>query len=596
MAGIKNFESDAKKHSNPNPFMTKKNFNKQKENMTSNEKFMYKIGLWASFYRQYPFMFAKDYLNLNLKLFQKILLFSMFHFYFFMFIAARGLGKTFLVAVFCVCKAILYPKCQIIIASGNLKQATQTIKYIDKLRQDSECLDRSISYLNDKPNTAKVEFWNGSSIMVVASNEGARSGRANVLIVDEFILVNKETITTVLRKFKANPRQPGYLNKEEYSHLKERNQEIYLSSAGKKWHWSFAKFKSFFNSMMNGKKYFLCDLPYQLTIMDGLRMKEEVIDEMQEDDFDEILWQTEMEGIWLGENEKSYFKFEDLEPNRKIPIPIYPKPYYTYLKDNNFKYPSKKDGEIRIISNDIALVGGHQNDASVYSLIRLLPSSSGKYYFKDICYMESLMGGHSATQAIRIRQLNDDLECDYIVLDTGGNGMSVYDNLCQNLYDKERNKEYEALSCINDEDMAKRCLVANAQKKIYSMKAYAQINSDCAISFKDNLKRGRIRMLVSENDGNEILNNLKGYENLPPELKAKFISPYIQTSALISEMINLEAEINQDTGLVKLKENRTGRKDRWSSVSYGNYFANILERDLLIIDDYDDDDELIYFN
>jgi hypothetical protein len=31
---------------------------------------------------------------------------------------------------------------------------------------------------------------------------------------------------------------------------------------------------------MNGKKYFLCDLPYQLTIKDGLRMREEVLDEM----------------------------------------------------------------------------------------------------------------------------------------------------------------------------------------------------------------------------------------------------------------------------------------------------------------------------
>lgn len=198
------------------------------------------------------------------------------------------LGKSWLTAVFCVCKAVLYSKVKIVVASGNLKQATQIIKYIDAMRQESECLDRSISYLNDKTNTAEVKFWNGSTITVVASNSGARSGRANVLIVDEFILVDKNTINTVLRKFKANPRSPKYLDKPEYKHLAERNQEIYLSSAGAKWHWSYKKFKSFFNSMMNGKKYFLCDLPYQLTIKDGLRMKEEVLDEMSEDDFDPI--------------------------------------------------------------------------------------------------------------------------------------------------------------------------------------------------------------------------------------------------------------------------------------------------------------------
>ena len=100
--------------------------------------------------------------------------------------------------------------------------------------------------------------------------------------------MDKNTINTVLRKYKANPRSPAYLNKPEYAHLAERNQEIYLSSAGAKWHWSYEKFKSFFNSMMNGKKYFVCDLPYQLTIKDGLRMREEVIDEMSESDFDAL--------------------------------------------------------------------------------------------------------------------------------------------------------------------------------------------------------------------------------------------------------------------------------------------------------------------
>ena len=492
------------------------------------------------------------------------------------------LGKSWLTSVLCVCKACLFPKCQIVVASGNLKQATAIVKYIDKLRQDSECLNRSISYLNDSPNNAKVEFWNGSSLVVVASNAGARSARANVLIVDEFILVDKTTITTVLRKFKANPRQARYLNKPQYAHLKERNQEIYLSSAGMKWHWGYQKFKSFFNSMMNGKKYFLCDLAYQLTIKEGLRLREEVLDEMQEDDFDQMLWEMEMEGLWLGENEKSYFKFDDLEPNRKIAMPIYPKEVYGLLKDNSFKYPNKKTGEIRIVSNDIAVMAGNQNDASIYTIIRLIPSSNEKYYIREIVYMESMSGGHSTTQATRIRQLYDDFDCDYIVLDTLGAGIGIYDNLCQNLYDKERKKEYEAFMAMNDDEMAKRCLVANAPKKIYSIKAYQQLNSDCAVSFRDGLRKGRIRLLINENESKDIFQTLKGFEKLPPEIQVRFVVPYLQTTLLVNEMINLEADINPDTGLIKLKEPRTGRKDRWSSVSYGNYFANILEKELLV--------------
>lgn len=589
------------KNNNPNKkrnmFEKTKSPNNIEEVVTSNEKFMNKVKLWASFYRKYPFMFCKDYLNLNLKLFQKILLYLMFNFHFFMFIASRGLGKSWLTSVFCICKAILYSKCQIVVASGNLKQGTQIIKYIDAMRKDCECLDRSISYLNDKPNTAKVEFWNGSTITVVASNSGARSGRANVLIVDEFILVDKNTINTVLRKFKANPRSPKYLDKPEYAHLKERNQEIYLSSAGAKWHWSYAKFKSFFNSMMNGKKYFLCDLPYQLTIKDGLRMREEVLDEMSEDDFDPLAWSVEMEGIWLGENEKSYFKFDDLEPNRTINYPIYPRPLYDKLKNSTLKYPEKKDGEIRIIANDISVMPGKNNDSSVFTILKLTPlkNKSGSYYLREIVYMETMAGGHSEIQAIRIRQLFEDFDCDYIITDCSGVGMGVYDSLVKNLYDKDRLKEYEAFTSMNDEEMANRCQVNDAPKRIYTMKAYAQINSECAISFRDNLRKGKIKLLINENDSKTILEGIKGYSNLSAEEQARFIHPYLQTSALISEMVNLEAEINTQTSQVKLKEQSGQRKDRWSSASYGNYLANILEKQLQNSEQEDDDRQYVFY-
>nr|DAM26882.1 MAG TPA: Terminase large subunit [Caudoviricetes sp.] len=48
------------------------------------------VALRASFYRANPQRFAKDYLNLNLKLFQQILLYLMVRSTGFCFIAARG--------------------------------------------------------------------------------------------------------------------------------------------------------------------------------------------------------------------------------------------------------------------------------------------------------------------------------------------------------------------------------------------------------------------------------------------------------------------------------------------------------------------------
>lgn len=70
---------------------------KKSEKEIANEKsvkIMNGIATWAGFYRSNPQRFVSDYLNVKLKLFQKILLYAMMHNYYFMYIAARGQGKV----------------------------------------------------------------------------------------------------------------------------------------------------------------------------------------------------------------------------------------------------------------------------------------------------------------------------------------------------------------------------------------------------------------------------------------------------------------------------------------------------------------------
>ena len=54
------------------------------------ERVMNAVSLWGSFYRANPHRFCADYLNINLKLFQKILLYMMFYSNYFCYIASRG--------------------------------------------------------------------------------------------------------------------------------------------------------------------------------------------------------------------------------------------------------------------------------------------------------------------------------------------------------------------------------------------------------------------------------------------------------------------------------------------------------------------------
>lgn len=65
-----------------------------KKKTTRRDEFYNKVAMWTSFYRANPHRFVKDYLNLGfeLKLFQQILLYMMFHNYYFAYIASRGQG------------------------------------------------------------------------------------------------------------------------------------------------------------------------------------------------------------------------------------------------------------------------------------------------------------------------------------------------------------------------------------------------------------------------------------------------------------------------------------------------------------------------
>ena len=55
------------------------------------KRIMQGVALWASYYRANPHRFCADYLNITLKLFQKILIYLMNFSTHFMYIAARGL-------------------------------------------------------------------------------------------------------------------------------------------------------------------------------------------------------------------------------------------------------------------------------------------------------------------------------------------------------------------------------------------------------------------------------------------------------------------------------------------------------------------------
>lgn len=560
-----------------------------KNTQTKYEKIQRGLQKWTAFYRANPHRFCIDYLGMTwMALFQQILINVFFMFNYTMVIASRGMGKSQIVAAALCAYCILYPGTQVVIAAGVRSQSLNVLnKIMDEFYPKSQNLQNEIASSKVIPSEAYIKFKNGSIIKVVTAKDSSRSARAHIVLVDEFVQVKESIITKVLRKFKAGQRRPDFFDKPKYTDKnephpsnwvyvpKEPNREIYISSAYYKYHYSWAKFNAFYKSMVKGESYFVCGFPYQLPVSAGYYPLSQIQEEMQEENFDSVSWSMEMDSLFFGESTSAFFSFKDVSTQRKLILPVYPKPYYAILGDPKIKYQKKRLGEIRLLGIDVATQGGSKNDATAISLLQMIPTNYG--YSRSSTYMETIDGGHGQDQAIRIRQLFDDLDCDFVVIDCNGVGLSVFDELSQDQYDNERKILYEAWSCINDETMAARCRNPDAPKIMYSVKATAQFNSDAAVYLRDCMRRGKIRFLTDEADGKEWLNGSKYYQDLPVEDQVIFEAPFYQISAFVNEIVNLDYTLLNDK--IKVKERSGARKDRYSSILYANFIAGEIERE-----------------
>lgn len=556
--------------------------------MTRTERIMSGAARDCAYYRANPHRFAKDYLHLDLRLFQKIVIIMMILSSNTVFIGARGIGKTFISAVFLCIRCILWPGTKAVIASGTRGQAINVLeKILLELKPNSPELAAEIDDKQSKINgtDAKIVFHNGSYIKVVTASDSSRGNRANVLILDEFRLISKDVIDTILRKFLTQRRMPKYeeLTKAERraEYDKEKNMTAYLSSAYYSDHWSYTKCQDTFKAMLDEtKNQFVCSLPYQLSIEEGLLDADTVLDEMSETDFSDIKFSMEYEALFYGSVEDAFFDFASVSKNRRIKYPMLPDKIAGILPSSqSIRIVPKKSGEKRILSVDIALMSSkkRKNDASAIFVNQMLPTKAGRYV-SNIVYADCCEGMHTADQALLIRKLFDEYECDYLVIDANGVGAGVADLLLRDIPDPETGDIYPAISCCNNPEMASRCVEPDARKVVWSIKAGTQFNSDAAYMLREGFRSGRIRLLETEIDGERNMSEIRGYNSLNPSERTQLALPYIHTTLLIDELTKLQHE--EKDRRVKMYERSGMRKDRYSSLSYNYWVACQVENKL----------------
>lgn len=540
------------------------------------QKIMETIAWKAGYYRANPHRYVSEVLGLSLKWFQQILLWCMMHYNFVMYLAARGQGKTYLTALFCCVRCILFPGTKIVVSSRTLKQANEVLlKIQDDFMKQSSILRSEIEKCNIGQNDASIYFKNGSWIKTRTSSENSRSARANCIVVDEFRMVDETVINTVLRKFLTSPRQPKYLQKPEYAHMQERNKEIYMSSAYFKSSWAYRKAQSYtLNFFDDTKKYFICGLPYQVSVREGLLSRSQLEDEMSEADYNELVQQMEMECLWFGDTDGSLFKFDELTARRRLRKAF---PPLSFCNDK-ITIPKLTSTGKRILSIDVALMQStkkKKNDASAIFINDLIQVNDTAYQ-SNFVYGETFEGLKTDELGMIVMKYFYEYQCTDLVLDTNGIGLGVYDFITKDQVCQENGKRYQAMTCINDKDMAERCKVRDANKVVWSVKANANFNNEICVLLRNGIQNGKINFLISEQDADSSLKETyKGYFKMSPTEQAKLKMSYVQTTFAVYELIKLDHEVKN--GNIKVKEVEGMRKDRYSSIAYSYWCACQLE-------------------
>ena len=490
-------------------------------------------------------------------------------------------GKTLILGSFCAEHGILYPGCKIAVCSKTLDQARETFNKIREFLANSPNLANEIESFPDSKTVNMIKFKNGSTIKIYPVSDNARGGRSHITIVDEYFFCDRQKYVEVIVPFQSGKRITGFSKKKQWEDMKcvEENKTIYTTSSVMQAHWGYEEYCKFTRKMLNGEKYCSFALPAQVNILNGFTTVEKLKETKL--NYTAYKWDTEMMACFPGMSEDAFFDFGKLNNGRVLKC-VYPKYMYEYLdKKSKMKFIHKENGEIRLVSCDIALMAGRKNDKSVYSVIRLIPSRDG--YKRQVCYMESHEGMLTKKQSMRINRLFYEFDCDYIVIDGQGNGQPIIDGMMDYLTDDETGETYPPLDCINNEEVSQRCIHRDARKVIYCIKARPEFNDECYCGLKNTIENGKLELLNCLEEGQTFLANVKGYNDLPTDKQAMFEKPYQEINDLIDEMTNIEVDkdVLLKTNKVKLREKSGSTKDHMTSIAYGNYIASELEIEYL---------------
>jgi hypothetical protein len=207
------------KYEDPNPVDLLKELKGLKGELEDREA---KISL-AKFLRNNLGLTVELIAGVKLAPYQEITLRGLFNRNFSMCVWGRGCGKTFIAAVYCFLQCVFEPETKILIAGPTFRTArfifTNIEKFVDS--QGAQLLAQAFGHKAKRNDAYEWQINGGSITAIPLSGEKIRGFRANVLVLDEYLLLPEETIKTVLMPFLVAPQ-----NMKERLEVRQQENEL----------------------------------------------------------------------------------------------------------------------------------------------------------------------------------------------------------------------------------------------------------------------------------------------------------------------------------------------------------------------------------
>ena len=183
---------------------------------------------WLMMRPEYFSFVCKYILNIEISPFQSLILQEMWNKKFPMLVGSRGMGKSFILSVYPLLRALFMPRRKIIVVGAAFRQSKVLFEYMDTIWKNAPILrdlcgsssgprrdvDRCVMHIGDSTITC-LPLGDGSKI---------RGQRANDIIADEFASIPRDIFENVVAGFAAVSASP--IEKVKTRARKKRAEEL----------------------------------------------------------------------------------------------------------------------------------------------------------------------------------------------------------------------------------------------------------------------------------------------------------------------------------------------------------------------------------